>query len=79
MTGISRCRKCGREIGIITWGIYRKALVDVEAVLVTPDPLGEDYVRIDGSKIRGREIEYESKEPAEPAYRQHRKTCRGSK
>ena len=72
--GINVCRKCGREIGVITWGIYRKVIVDATAVDVTPDPGGEDFVRIDGSKIRGREAAFGTV-PTEPAYRPHRKTC----
>ena len=72
--GISNCRKCGRPIGVITWGIYRKAVVDAEAVMVVADPEGEEYVRIDGSKVRAREADYEI-DGTEPAYRLHR--CRG--
>ena len=80
---INRCRKCGRPIGIITEGIYRKVVVDAEAVEVIPSSLGEEiFIRIDGSKVRGlervpltpideptdpREVEY--------VYRPHRKTC----
>ena len=71
------CRYCGKKIAIITFGIYRKSVVDPEAVMVRPDPDGEDFVRIDGSKIRGIPVPYESTEPAEPAYRMHRKTCGG--
>ena len=73
--GINRCRKCGKPIGIITEGIYRKVIVDAEAVRVVADPRGESFVRIDGSKIRGREVAYEDAVEAEPAYRPHRKTC----
>lgn len=69
-----RCRKCGRPVAVITWGIYRKVLVDAAAVDVLPDPYGEDFVRIDGSKIRGREAEIGTP-GTEPAYRPHRKTC----
>ena len=72
---INRCRHCGKEIGIIRYGIYRAIIVDQEPVMVRPDPDGEDYVRIDGSKIKGTPVPYESTEPAEAAYRQHRKTC----
>ena len=74
---ITTCRFCGRKIGIITWGVYRKVVVDAEAVDVVPDPDGEDFVRIDGSKIRGRMVPYDSGEPNEVAYRQHRYTCGG--
>ena len=69
------CRICGKPIGIITWGVYRKVIVDAEAVEVVPDEYGEDFVRIDGSKIRGREVNMESAYDYEMAYRQHRKTC----
>ena len=69
-----KCRKCGREIFIITWGIYRKVIVDAEALDVIPDPYGEEFVRFDGSKIRGVEAEIGTLQ-TEPAYRPHRKTC----
>ena len=69
------CRFCGRPIAIITWGVYRKAVVDAETVEVVPDVKGEDFIRIDGSKIRGREAEPGTIQ-AEYAYRPHGKTCR---
>lgn len=71
------CRKCGRRIAIITWGVYRKIVVDPEYFMVVPDPESEEeFVRIDGSKFKGREQRnYMGNEPAEPAYRMHRKTC----
>jgi len=72
--GISNCRKCGRPVCVITWGVYRKVLVDAEAVNVVPDEMGEEFVRIDGSKIRGREAE-PGTIGTEYAYRPHRKTC----
>ena len=71
---IKTCRFCGQQIAIITWGVYRKAVVDAEYVEVVPDEHGEDFIRIDGSKIKGREVEI-GKENAEPAYRMHGKTC----
>ena len=67
------CRKCGKPIAVIEWGIYRKTIVDAEAVRVVPAEDGEDFVRIDGSKIRGRKADIE--ENAEIAYRMHRKSC----
>ena len=76
-SAVKICRKCGKEIGIITWGFYRKALVDITPVMVTPDEHGENFVRYDGSKIRGREVSWDGGEPYEPAYRMHRKTCGG--
>ena len=71
---IRTCRFCGKKVCIITWGVYRKIVADAEAVDVVPDPDGEEYVRIDGSKIRGREAEIGTL-GTEPAYRIHRKTC----
>ena len=70
------CKFCGRKIGIITWGVYRKIVVDAEAVMVAADPEGEEFVRIDGSKLLGKEVDpYEHTGAAEPAYRVHRKNC----
>ena len=71
---VNKCRYCGKQIGIITWGIYRKIVVDADAVMVVPAEEGEDFVRIDGSKIRGVEAEPGTL-MTEPAYRPHRKTC----
>ena len=71
---VTRCRKCGRPISVITWGVYRKALVDAAAVMVVADPEGEEFLRVDGSKVLAREAGYEV-EGTEPAYRLHRKTC----
>ena len=68
------CRFCGKKIAIITWGVYRKIVVDAEAVWILPDAEGEDFVRIDGSKVRGREAE-NAEENAEPAYRIHGRSC----
>lgn len=51
-----RCRKCGKMIGIIRERAYRKILVDAEAVLVMPDKLGDTFIRIDGTKMEGREV-----------------------
>lgn len=75
--GTRVCKFCGREIGVITWGVYRKIVVDAQAVMVLAAEEGEEFVRIDGSKVRGREVEYEEAVLAEPAYRPHRKTCGG--
>ena len=68
------CRKCGRPVAVIERGLYRKILVDAEAVMVAPDTSGREYVRIDGSKVLGLEVAYDSAMDAEPAYRPHR--CR---
>lgn len=72
---LPRCRRCGREIAVIEWGVYRKAIVDPDAIWVVPDEEGEDFMRVDGSKIRGRESPYSAKECGEPAYRLHRRSC----
>lgn len=76
---VRKCRKCGKEIGIIGRGIYRNTIVDLTPVTVTPDENGDTFVRIDGSKLRGREVPWDGGEPYEPAYRMHRKTCGGRK
>ena len=68
------CKFCGKKIGVLTYGVYRKVVVDAEAVDVVPDEFGEEFVRIDGTKIRGREAEIGTI-GSEPAYRPHRKTC----
>ena len=68
-----KCRFCGKEIAIITWGVYRKIVVDAEAVWIVPDEEGDEFVRIDGSKMRGRKALAE--EGGEPAYRIHRMNC----
>ena len=68
---IRKCRKCGRDVCLIDRGIYRKVLADAEAVEVVPDPDGEQFIRIDGSKICGREAEPGTLQP-EYAYRPHR-------
>ena len=71
---VTKCKFCGKPIGIITWGIYRKVVVDAEAVDVVTDEEGEEFVRIDGSKVRGREAEIGTV-GSEPAYRIHRRNC----
>ena len=76
--GMKICRKCGKQISIITWGAYRNVLVDPEAVDVVPDADGEEFVRFDGSKIRGREAGIGTIQ-TEPAYRMHRTTCAGKR
>lgn len=68
------CRKCDQKIRIITWGVYRKAIVNAAAVMVVADPEGEEFIRMDGSKVRAREAAIGAIQ-AEPAYRLHRKTC----
>ena len=73
--GVNRCRKCGKPVAVICWGLYRKTLVDEEAVMVKADPEGEEYIRIDGSKVRAKIVPFEESGDAEPAYRPHSKTC----
>ncbi len=65
------CRKCGLMIDIITTGIYRKTVVDAVPYYVAPDPEGEQFLRIDGTKIQAKEMPFE-KEGTEPAYKPHR-------
>ena len=65
------CRKCGQMIDIITQGIYRKTVVDAVPYYVKPDPQGEQFLRMDGSKIQAKEMPFET-EGTEPAYKPHR-------
>ena len=37
---IKTCRFCGKPVAIITWGVYRKIVVDAEAVMVEANPQG---------------------------------------
>ena len=71
---IRKCRKCGKPVSVITWGVYRKVLVDAEAVNVVPDPEGFEFIRIDGRKIRG-SIANPGTLQTEYAYRPHARTC----
>ena len=74
-----RCKFCGKPVGVIERGLYRKVLVDAGTIMVEADPLGEEFIRIDGSKMRGREIKSIDEEltyqKTEYVYRPHRKTC----
>ena len=74
-SAINTCRFCGRPIGVITWGIYRKVVVDAEAVDAVPDENGEVFIRFDGSKMRGREVPLDSEADHEAVYRPHRISC----
>lgn len=67
------CRKCGQMIDIIEFGVYRKAIVDAVPYYVLADPEGEQFLRIDGSKVQEKEVPFET-EGTEPAYKPHR--CR---
>ena len=74
--GMKVCRKCGLMIDIIETGLYRKVIVDAVPYYVKPDPEGEQFLRIDGSKIQAKEMPFET-EGTEPAYKPHR--CGGAK
>ena len=75
-SSVNTCKFCGRPIGVITSGIYRKVVVDAEAVDVVADPNGDEiFIRIDGSKLRGREVRLDSDYKYEVAYRPHRISC----
>ena len=67
------CRHCGMMIDIIETGLYRKILVDAVPYYVKPDPEGEQFLRVDGTKIKAKEMPFES-DGTEPAYKPHR--CR---
>lgn len=72
------CRKCGRLIGVIECGVYRKIVIDAQAAEVVADQEGETFVRIDGTKMRGREAEPGTIQAGtEWVYRPHR--CGGSR
>ena len=73
---ITTYRFCGRKIGIITWGVYRKVVVDADPIEVITAAEGEEFIRIDGSKVRAKEVEPGVIQPgSEWVYRAHRKTC----
>ena len=48
-----KCRNCGAQVAVIERAIYRKILVDAEAVPVRVSSKGNEFIRIDGSKVRG--------------------------
>ena len=70
------CRKCGQMIDIIEWGVYRKIVVDAVPYYVIADPDGEQFVRIDGSKVMAKEMPFET-DGTEPAYKPHKCGDRG--
>lgn len=77
---VSKCRRCGRKVSVISYGLYRNVLVDAEAVAVVPDMSGECFIRVDGSKMRGREVVMSLEDTkqdvkSEYVYRPHAKTC----
>ncbi len=71
MSGMKVCRKCGQMIDVIEWGVYRKTVVDAVPYHVIADPPGEQFLRIDGSKLMAKEMPFET-EGTEPAYKPHR-------
>lgn len=72
---VKTCRKCGKLIGIIESGVYRKILVDAQVVEIVADSDGEQFVRIDGSKVCGKEADTGAIQlKTEWAYRPHRCT-----
>lgn len=70
------CRKCGQMIDIIEYGVYRKVVVDAVPYYVKADPDGEQFVRIDGSKVMAKEVPFET-DGTEPAYKPHKCGGRG--
>jgi hypothetical protein len=70
------CRKCGQMIDIIEYGVYRKVVVDAVPYYVKADPDGEQFVRIDGSKVKAKEVPFET-DGTEPAYKPHKCGGRG--
>ena len=76
------CRECGAQVAVIERALYRKILVDAEAVPVRISSKGQEFIRVDGSKVKGIPMEifeplnYElNPDEIEYAYRPHR--CRG--
>ena len=75
-TTVKICKKCGKEIFILPQRMYRSITVDAEAVPVVADPLGEEFIRVDGTKVKARALKFEEEAPGEEyAYRPHRWTC----
>lgn len=75
-TPIKICKHCGKEILILSERVYRSIVVDAEAVAVVADPLGDEYVRLNGTKVKARALkidEFDSR--SEYAYRPHKWTC----
>ena len=73
---VVKCTFCGKPIMVVTYGVYRKAVVDAEAVMVKAAEGGEEFVRIDGSKVKAIEVDFITPEQgAEPAYRLHGRSC----
>ena len=62
------CRKCGRPIGVIQARAYKKIIVDADTQFVHADPYGEVFIRIDGTKMRGRTDDRWSKGTVKPEF-----------
>lgn len=65
------CGKCGKEIAMIKYGPFQRAMVDREPVMVVPDMDGYCFVRADGTKMMGVEATKDKAGQGEPAYRPH--------
>ena len=75
-TTVKICKKCGKKIFILPQRMYRSITVDAEAVPVVADPLGDEFIRVDGTKVKARALKFEEEAPGEEyAYRPHRWTC----
>ena len=75
-TPIKVCKKCGKEILILSERMYRSIVVDADAVEVVADPLGDEYVRLNGTKVKARALKIdEFVSGSEYAYRPHRWSC----
>ena len=76
---VNRCRKCGKPVSVISYGIYKNVLVDAEAVVAVADMSGECFIRNEGTKMRGREVDIEEATEVtrlvEYVYRPHARTC----
>lgn len=71
------CKKCGKPVEIITQRLYKKIIVDASPVLVMPDPLGEEFIRMDGTKMRGTTQHRwdDDRKICEGVFRPHYRTC----
>ena len=49
----STCRECGAKVAVIERAVYRKILVDAEAVPVRVSSKGQDFIRYTGDKVKG--------------------------
>lgn len=75
-TPIKICKHCGKEILILSERMYRSIVVDAEAVAVVADPLGDEYIRLNGTKVKARALKIdEFDNRSEYAYRPHKWTC----